>query len=245
MTPPVKAPTKLTIETDLDQRHFNIKTIPALSKMQDIQRWYNVLHARGRLCGVYTTPWEAFTKSSYMGTTWSLAFLDQAVMDREYSMSAALHGLLSAHEMFIDDCKELTHMIMNSGGNGYHTLYQIARLAHPLLGQVTAQKEQPQHRKSQSFAEHISYYLDYFQSEACSSRHYILNERVLLILEIHATGPTKWNHSSHSPRVSPRDTGRHLDTMVCRRKHGVAHVPYRAYTHVIRSGFRTRIHYRG
>jgi hypothetical protein len=83
MTPPVKAPNKLTIEPDLDQRHFNIKTIPALSKMQDIQRWYNVLHARGRLCGVYTTPWEAFTKFSYMGTTWSLAFLDQAVMDRE------------------------------------------------------------------------------------------------------------------------------------------------------------------
>jgi hypothetical protein len=181
MTPPVKAPNKLTIEPDLYERNFNIKTIPALSNMQDIQRWYNVLHARGRLCGVYTTPWEAVTKSSYMGTTWSLAFLDQAVMDREDSMSAALHGLLSAHEIIIGDCKELTHMITNSGGNGYLALYQIARLAHPLLGQVTAQKEQPQHRKSQSFAEHISYYLDYFQSEACSGRHYILNERVLLI----------------------------------------------------------------
>jgi hypothetical protein len=123
-----------------------------------------------------------------MGTTWSLTFLDQAVMDCEDSMSAALHGLLSAHEMFLGDCKELTHMITNSGGNGYLALYQIARLAHPLLGQVTAQKEQPQHQKSQSFAEHISYYLDYFQSEACSGRHYPLNERVLLILgRLHPT----------------------------------------------------------
>jgi hypothetical protein len=36
MTTPVKAPNKLTIEPDLDQRNFNIKTVPALSKMQDI-----------------------------------------------------------------------------------------------------------------------------------------------------------------------------------------------------------------
>jgi hypothetical protein len=188
MTPPVKALDKLMIEADLDQRNFNIKTVPALSKMQDIQRWYNVLHARGYLCGIYTTPWETFTKASYMGTMWSLAFLDQAVMDRADSMSAALHVLFSAHTMFLGDCTELTHMITDSGGNGYLALYQSARLAHPLLGQVTAQKEQPQHRKSQSFAEHISYYLDYFQSEACSSQHCPLNERVLLILgRLHPT----------------------------------------------------------
>jgi hypothetical protein len=168
MTPPVKASNKLTIEADLDQRNFNIKTVPALSKMQDIQRWYNVLHAQGRLCGITTTPWEAFTKASYMSTTWSFAYVDQTVMDCVDSMSAALHGLLSSHEMFLGECKELTHMITNSGGNGYLALYQIACLAQPLLGQVAAQKEQPQHRKSQSFAEHISYYLDYFQSEACS-----------------------------------------------------------------------------
>jgi hypothetical protein len=188
ITPPVKAPSKLMIEADLDQRNFNIKTVPALSKMHDIQRWYNVLHARGRLCGIYIPPWEAFMKASYSDTTWSLASLDQAVMDREDSMSAALHGLLSAHEMFLGECKERTHMITNSGGNGYLALYQIARLAHPFLGQVTAQKEQPQHRKSQSFAEHISYYLDYFQSEACSGQHYPLNEWVLLILgRLHPT----------------------------------------------------------
>jgi hypothetical protein len=56
------------------------------------------------------------------------------------------------------------------------------RLAHHLLGQVTAQKEQPQHRKIQPFSEHISHYIDYFQLEACSGRHYTLNEWVILII---------------------------------------------------------------
>jgi hypothetical protein len=62
------------------------------------------------------------------------------------------------------------------------------RLAHPLLGQVTAQKEQPQHRKKQSFLEHISHYLNYFQSGACWGHHYPLIERVLLIIgRLHLT----------------------------------------------------------
>jgi hypothetical protein len=146
----------------MDLKKITNKFIPALAKSQDIQQWYNVLHSRGRICGVYTVPWEAFTKASCMGTPWSLTSLDQEIMTKKELMSAALHGLLSAMDMFLGDCKEYTHLISNRQSNGYLALFQIVHLAHPLLGQVTAQKEQPQKRKSQPFSEHISHDLDYF-----------------------------------------------------------------------------------
>jgi hypothetical protein len=90
--------------------------------------------------------------------------------------------------MFHGDCKEYTHLISNSQENGYLALYQIVHLTHPLLGQITDQKEQAQHQNSQHFSEHISHYIYYIQSEACSGRHYPLNERVILILgHLHLT----------------------------------------------------------
>jgi hypothetical protein len=58
-------------------------------------------------------------------------------MDRKELMVAVLHGLLSATGMFHGDCKEYTHLISHSQGNGYLALYQIVRITHPLLGQVT------------------------------------------------------------------------------------------------------------
>jgi hypothetical protein len=175
-TPPPVAPNKLEFSATIDLKKITNKSIPALTKSQDIQCWYNVSHSRGRICRVYTVPWEAFTKASYMGTTWTLTSLDQEIMDRKEHMSDALHGLLSATDMFLGDCKEYTHLISNSQSNGYLALFQIVRLTHPILGQVAAQKEQPQQRKRQPFSEHVSHYLDYFQSEACSGSYYPLNE---------------------------------------------------------------------
>jgi hypothetical protein len=93
-TPPPAAPNKLKTEAVLDQKNFNTKSVPALTKPQDIHRWYNVLHSQVSICGIYTTPWEYFTKASYMGETWTLASLDQAVIDMDELMAAALHGLL-------------------------------------------------------------------------------------------------------------------------------------------------------
>jgi hypothetical protein len=56
------------------------------------------------------------------------------------------------------------------------------------LGQTTAQPQQPQQKRHQCFWEHISNYLNYFQTEACSSRTYTKNERVLLIISrLHLT----------------------------------------------------------
>jgi hypothetical protein len=68
-TPPPAAPIKLDINAVMDLKNFNTKSVPALTKTQYIQRWYKVLHSRGHICRVYTIPWEAFTKASYMGTT--------------------------------------------------------------------------------------------------------------------------------------------------------------------------------
>jgi hypothetical protein len=106
LTPPPTSPTKLDIKAVTDLKNLNTKSVPALTKTQYIQRWYNVLHSRGRVCGVYTIPWEAFTKAFWMGNTWTSTSLDQVMMDRKELMSAALHGLVSAPYMFHGDCKE-------------------------------------------------------------------------------------------------------------------------------------------
>jgi hypothetical protein len=109
-------------------------------------------------------------------------------MDQKEHMPAALHVFLSATDISHGDCKEYTHVISNSQRNGYLALCQIMRLAHPLMGQVTAQKEKLQYRKSKPFSEHLSHYIDYFQSEACSGLHYWLNKRVVLVIShLHLT----------------------------------------------------------
>jgi hypothetical protein len=155
--PPPAAPNNLDINAVMDLKNFNTKCVPALTKTQYIHRCYNLLHSRGRICGMYTILWEAFTKASYMGDTWTSNSLDHIAMDHNELMSAVLHGVLSATYVFHGDCKEYAHLISNCQGNGYLDLYQIVHLTHPLLGQVTVQKEQPQHRKIQPFSEHISH----------------------------------------------------------------------------------------
>jgi hypothetical protein len=166
----------------IDLKPFKLSEFQALSRLLDIQHWYNAVHARGRICGIYTPPWEAFDKLSDMGSTWSIAHLDQHIMDRKDIMSAALNTLLSSKGIFKGECEDFTHIFINSSGNGYSALYNIVCMVHPLLGQVTTQLPQPAQRKNQSFSEHVTNCIGYFQSESCSGRKYSMNERVVLIL---------------------------------------------------------------
>jgi hypothetical protein len=161
---PVPVPNKLDINDIMDLIVFTPKAIQGLSRTPYIQRWYNVLHSRGRVWGVYTVPWERFSNASFMGDTCNSTSLDQAVLDRKDLMSAALHCLLSSPGMFTGDCAKFPHLISNSPGDGYLGLYQIVRLSHPLLGQCTVQPAQPQQKRNQPFSENISHCIDYFQS---------------------------------------------------------------------------------
>lgn len=179
---PPPAPNKLDINKDIDMKQFRVTEFQSLARLVDIQRWYNAVHSRGRVCGIYTSPWEAFNKDSHMGTMWSNYHLDQAILDRQDIMSAALHSLLSSKGIFKGDCEDFTHLVSQSKGNGYLALYQIVRMVHPVLGQVTTQPSQPSQKKTQSFSEHVSNYVDYFQSESCSGRKYSPYEQVALIL---------------------------------------------------------------
>jgi hypothetical protein len=165
---PLPTPNKLDINETLDLKFFSVKDIQSLTKISDIQRWHNGLHSKGRVCGIYTSPWQGFVKSNYMGEGWSPSTIRQIVYDRCNLMSAAIHSLLSSTGIFKGECEEFGHMVSNSEGNGYLTLYQIVRLVHPVLGQTSAQPPQPQQKKVQPFYEHIANYLDYFQSELCS-----------------------------------------------------------------------------
>jgi hypothetical protein len=186
LTPP--APKKLDINDTLELKFFNAKDIQSLTKIVDIQRWYNGLHSKGRVCCIYTSPWESFIKYNYMGDTWSPSTITQTVYDRCDLMPAVIHSLLSSTGIFKGEFEEFGQMVSNSEGNGYLALYQIIRLFHPVVGQTATQPPQPQQKKAQPFAEHIINYLEYFQSELCSSRTYSTNERVILILSrLHPT----------------------------------------------------------
>jgi hypothetical protein len=55
---PLPDPNKLDINETLDLKFFIVKYIQSLTKIADIQRWYNGLHSKGRVCGIYTSPWE-------------------------------------------------------------------------------------------------------------------------------------------------------------------------------------------
>jgi hypothetical protein len=157
-------------------KFFNDKYIQSLSNIIDIQRWYNGLRSKGRVCR-----WDFFVKSDYIGETWSLSTITQMVLDRRDMMSTTIHSLLSSTGIFKGECEEFSHMVSNREGNGYLALCQIICLFHLFLGQTTAQPPQPQQKKAQPFVEHIVNYLDYFQSELCSGHKYSTNKRVILL----------------------------------------------------------------
>jgi hypothetical protein len=100
-------------------------------------------------------------------------------------------------------------------------------MVHPLIGQVTTQPPQPAQRKNQSFSEHVTNYIGYFQSESCSGRKYSMNERVVLILSrLHPTWRDTMQRkykqlvpqggsSLTVPLECRQDDRRHINTMVC------------------------------
>jgi hypothetical protein len=108
-----------------------------------------------------------FVQTNYMGETWYLSMINPTVFDRQDLMSAAIHSLFSSTGIFKGECEEFGRMVSNSEGAGYLALYKSFRLVHPVLGQTTTQPPRPQQKKAQPFAEHITNYLDYFQSELC------------------------------------------------------------------------------
>jgi hypothetical protein len=176
---PLPAPNNLDINETMDLKFFSVKDIQSLTKIADIQRWYNGLHSKGRACGIYTYTWESFVKSNYMGEGWSPSTIRQIVYDHCDLIPAAIHSLLSSTGIFKGECEEFGHMVSNSKGNGYLALYQIVHLVHPVLGQTSDQTPQPQQKKTQPFAERIANYLEYSQSELYSVRTYSTNERVI------------------------------------------------------------------
>jgi hypothetical protein len=182
------APNKVHVNEVLETKRFTTPDIPSLSNTADIQRWYNVLHSRALVCGIYTHPWKSFTKASPMGVTWSLVCLTPTVMGRVGLISAALHALLSREAIFKGPCTALAHLVSCTDGDGYLALFQLVRMVHPALGQATAQREHPSQLRSQPFAAHISRFIDYYQSEECSGRFYSDNEKVISIISrLHPT----------------------------------------------------------
>jgi hypothetical protein len=103
-----------------------------------------------------------------MGLTWNIIFLSHTVLKRQDDMAAAITSILSSPGIFKGECEGFNHLVTNRQGNGYSALFQIVRLFHPVLGQMTAHPVQPMQKKGQPFTAHIATYLDYFQSELCS-----------------------------------------------------------------------------
>jgi hypothetical protein len=50
------APNKVHVNEVLETKRFTTPDIPSLSNTVDIQQWYNVLHSRALVCGIYTPP---------------------------------------------------------------------------------------------------------------------------------------------------------------------------------------------
>jgi hypothetical protein len=106
---PPPALNKLVIAKDVDLKHFKISEFQTLTHLTDIQLWYNAVHARGRIYCIYTSPWEAFDRSSHMVTMWSLAHLDLAILYKKDTMLTTLNTLLSSKVLFKGGCEYYNH----------------------------------------------------------------------------------------------------------------------------------------
>jgi hypothetical protein len=117
-----------------------------------------------------------------MGDIRVLVYLTQDILDRKELMSATLHSLLSSKGILKAECEYVFHLVSNSKGHGQLVLYHIVHMVHPVMGQATTQPSQPSQKNTQSFAEHVFNYIDYFQLEACPGCTYTLKKQVVLVL---------------------------------------------------------------
>lgn len=163
--------------SEVKYKDFRKITIPKFdaSKNDSFVHWYKLLVSTCLQWGVWCPPYESIQEDNIYGCWWTS--LPQSVRNQQAFMGNLLYSLLIKPDTFPANSRELEAVESSSANQGYHAIYNVLRMHHPLLHSVYSTANQiPQHRRTETFGLYLRRLQEFIARERLATRTYTESE---------------------------------------------------------------------
>ena len=158
-------------------KDFRKATIPKFdsTKYESFVHWYKLFCSTCLQWGIWCPPYESTQEDSIHGAWWTK--LPQSVRNSDSFMSHLIYGTLILESTFPVHSREYAAVQGCPPNSGYHALYNLLRLHHPLLHSVhSTANEIPRQRRNEAFSQFIRRLQDFMARERLATRTYTESE---------------------------------------------------------------------
>jgi hypothetical protein len=162
---------------DVKFKDFRKASIPKFdsSKNDSFVHWYKLFCSTCLQWGVWCPPYESAQEDSLHGKWWTL--LPASVREKDAFMSGLIYTALNQESTFPNGSREQGAVEGCPPQAGYHAVYSLFRLHHPLLHSVfSTASEIPRQRRTEPFSLYIRRLQDFMVRERQSTRTYTESE---------------------------------------------------------------------
>jgi hypothetical protein len=168
-------------------KDFRKASIPRFdsSKQESFVHWYKLFCSTCLQWGIWCPPYESAQEDNIHGAWWPR--LPASVRAADRFMSGLIYSALTMDSTFPIGSKELNAVEGCPPNAGYHALYALFRLHHPLLHSVYSTANQiPRQRRAESFSLYTRRLQDFMARERLATRTYTESEALdLAIRNLH------------------------------------------------------------
>lgn len=144
-------------------------------KQDSFVHWYKMFCSTCLQWGVWCPPYESAQEDNIYGAWWMLLPASVRTVDR--FMSGLIYSALILEKTFPEGSKEISAVEGCPPNAGYHALYALLRLHHPLLHSVFSTANViPRQRRSESFSLYTRRLQDFMARERLATRTYTESE---------------------------------------------------------------------
>ena len=158
-------------------KDFRKASIPKFdsSKNDSFVHWFKLFCSTCLQWGVWCPPYESAEEDSIHGKWWNL--LPASVREKDAFMSGLIYTALCQDSTFPSGSREQGAVEGCPPQAGYHAVYSLFRLHHPLLHSVfSTASEIPRQRRTEPFSLYIRRLQDFMVRERQSTRTYTESE---------------------------------------------------------------------
>ena len=146
-----------------------------LLKQDSFVHWYKMFCCTCLQWGIWCPPCESAQEDNIYGAWWML--LPASVRTNDRFMSGLIYSALILEKTFPEGSKEISAVEGGPPNAGYHALYALLRLHHPLLHSVFSTANViPRQRRSESFSLYTRRLQDFMARERLATRTYTESE---------------------------------------------------------------------
>ncbi|KAI2511192.1 hypothetical protein MHU86_3157 [Fragilaria crotonensis] len=158
-------------------KDFRKASIPKFdsSKNDSFVHWYKLFCSTCLQWGVWCPPYESAQEDSIHGKWW--LWLPASVREKDSFMSGLIYTALTQESTFPNGSREQSAVEGCPPQAGYHVVYSLFRLHHPLLHSVfSTASEIPRQRRTEPFSLYIRRLQDFMVRERQATRTYTESE---------------------------------------------------------------------